>query len=158
MNISRLIRRLVHKWLFTYDYDLQILEGGQCPTQPYKNDAGYDLYVSKSTTIKPGQTTNVPTGVACKNRIPAWIWLTGRSSTLVRHGLIIDDGIIDGDYVGELFMKVYNPGDKEFHVYPGMRIGQIIVMPKTYVRFNKKDQLRVRPGERGHNGFGHSGK
>lgn len=158
MSVNKFIKKVIHKWLFSYEYDLQILEGGRIPTQPYKNDAGYDLYVAKNTVIKAKQMTNVSTGVACKNTIPAWILLTGRSSTLIRYGLIVDDGIIDGDYTGELFIKVYNPGNKDFIIYPGMRIGQIIVIPKTFIRFRMKGVLRVRPGERGFHGLGHSGQ
>lgn len=156
--INQWLKKMVHKWLFSYNYELQILEGGTIPTKPFKNDAGYDLYVSRSTLIKAGEITNVPTGVACKNKIPAWILLTGRSSTLVRHGLIVDDGIIDGDYTGELFIKVYNPSNEDFHVYPTMRIGQIIVMPHTSIKFSFTDSLTTKKGERGNRGFGHSGE
>lgn len=156
--INSLLKRVIHAWLFTYYYDIKIIEGGREPVRAYKNDAGYDLFVSKSINIKPNSLKNVPTGVAVKGQSHnAWIMLTGRSSTLIRHGIIVDTGIIDGDYTGELFIKVYNTQKEEISLYPNMRIGQIIVIPHTKIKFKYVEEFKTKRNERGNKGFGSSG-
>jgi dUTP pyrophosphatase len=154
--MNKWLRRLVHRWLFTYQYDLVLMDGARVPCRAYRNDAGYDLYVSRSIKIPVGQMINVSTGVVCRaNGVPAWIFLTGRSSTLIRHGLIVDNGIIDADYIGELFIKIYNPSKKVVYLTPGMRIGQMIVMPHTSIKFKYVEKIKV--SGRGRQGFGSTG-
>jgi len=156
--INNKIKEAIKSYLFSYDYDLVLLEGGRMPTRAYKNDAGYDLYVTRAVTIPAGKIVNIPTGVACKSKRPAWIMLTGRSSTLVKYGLMVNDAVIDGDYTGELSMKVYNTTKAPVHIPPHARLGQIIVLPHTQVKFSFKDKLHVKKGGRGTRGFGSSGK
>lgn len=153
------LKKMIHRWLFSYEYDLKILEGGRKPLKTYKNDAGYDLYISRGVVIPAGQVVNVNTGVACKGSgVNAWIFLTARSSTLHRHGLLVDNAVIDGDYVGELSMVVFNPTKEDIYLHPGMRLGQIIVIPHTTIKFNNVEKLKIRKGERGDSGFGSTGK
>ncbi len=151
-------RRFLHKVLFTYDMDLLIMEGGRKPTRAHAKDAGYDLYVSKATKVPPRKYVNVPTGVAIKsNGVPLWLWLAGRSSTMMSHGLLVDSAIIDDGYTGELFMKVYNLTDKTVHLPPGARIGQVVPMVHAQCNFRNVERFHVKKGERGSKGFGSSG-
>ncbi len=154
--IRRLIKRVIQKWLFTYDYDIVLGEGAKLPTRVYKNDAGYDLYLNKGTTIKAHEFGDLPTGVMMRNQIPSWLLMTGRSSTIIRYKLHVVMGIIDGDYVGELYLQVTNLSNKDVSFPPHFRVGQIIVMPHTNIRFHEKKTLKVKG--RGHNGFGHTGQ
>lgn len=157
-KINNFLKLKIHKWLFTYEYLFALREGGKMPIRIYQNDAGYDLYVSENTVVRARSMINVPTGVSCLSKIPAWILLTGRSSTLLKHGLMVNDGVIDGDYTGELFIKVYNPNEKDVLVPKGMRIGQIIVLPHTNIKFNRVVSIQNRiKNARGDRGFGSSG-
>ena len=156
--INNFFKMLFLRWLFTYDYDIHLMEGGKSPIRIYKRDAGYDLYVSKSVKIPPRGKIQVPTGVAMRSKIPAWILLTNRSSTLARHGIIIDNGIIDGDYIGELFISAYNSTGETVHIPPDTRIAQIIVLPHTSIKFNMTDYFSRKRDARNENGFGSSGK
>ncbi len=156
--LNNWIKTIVHSWLFSYDYDIHIMEGGTMPVRTYKRDAGYDLFVSKSTTIPAGGRTNVSVGVSARSRIPAWIWLTGRSSTLLRYGLIVDSGVIDGDYTGELSIKIFNPTKEDIHVPPESRIAQIIIMPHTSMNPHFTGYLSNKSGARNESGFGSSGR
>ena len=152
------LKKIIHKWLFTYTFDLQVIGGGKPPIRVYKNDAGYDLTVLSSINIPAGEMINVPTGVRCKSTgVPAWLLLTGRSSTLIRHGLIVDDGIIDDGYTGELFIKVYNVTKKDVRLHPDMRIGQMVPMIHINCNFRYREKFKVKRGERGDKGFGSSG-
>ncbi len=157
--LNHWFKRMVHGWLFTYEYEIQLMSMGKIPIKAYKNDAGYDLFISRSVTIPPKQFVNVATGIAIKNKSHcAWIMLTGRSSALHKHGIMVDVGIIDGDYTGELFIKAYNTSKEVIHLYPNMRIGQIIVMPHTSIKWNLVNKLEVKSCERGNRGFGSSGR
>ena len=157
--INNVIKKIIHKWFFTYDFDIKLLEGGKnAPMRTYKKDAGYDLVVNKSVKIPVGEMVNVPTGVACKSYgVPAWIFLTGRSSTLLRHGIVVDNGIIDDGFTGELFVKVFNITKKVVWLRPDMRIGQMIVIPHTNCKFSFINEFRIKKHERGNNGFGSTG-
>ena len=153
------LKKLLHRWFFTYKFDLVYLcEGSKMPYKKYKNDAGYDLFISRSTKICVGEMVNVPTGIAIKSYgVPAWVYLTGRSSTLIRHGLIIDNGIIDDGYTGELCIKIYNPTKEDITLYPGMRVGQIIIMPLISAKFRMVERFKIKNHERGGKGFGSTG-
>lgn len=139
--ISQWMKKIIHKWLFSYTYELQILEGGNLPTKLLKSNVGYDLYVSRSTLIGAGQTAEIPTGIALKNKIPAWIYFVG-NSIFSNHGLISYTGFIDNNVIGEIYIKVFNFSDEDFYVYPTMKLGQIIAMPYTTIKFNFTDALK----------------
>lgn len=157
--INNFIKKIIHKWLFTYKYYLICDTYAKAPLRAYKNDAGYDLFVLGSVLLPSGKVTNVSTGIYCKScGVPAWIFLTGRSSTFLKHNLMVNDGIIDGDFTGELYINVFNPTDEDIWLYPGMRIGQMIVMPHTSINFVLSDKLEVKDGERGLRGFGSTGE
>jgi len=157
-RLNNYIKFWIHRWLFTYNYQFVLERGAKMPVRIYNNDAGYDLFVSKSVMARARSMVNVPTGVSCKSEIPAWILLTGRSSTLSNYGLMVNEGIIDGDYTGELFIKVYNPKNEDVYIPKDMRIGQIIVLPHTNIKFNKVVKIQNQSiNVRGNRGFGSSG-
>lgn len=130
------------------------------PTRAYPDDAGYDLYVSETTTIPPGAFVDIPTGVAVQ--LPEWAWgmLTGRSSTLRKRGLLVNTGIIDAGYRGELYAGAFNLTQQEVVVEAGDRIAQLIILENstavTEMPLIPDEQLD--PHDRGTNGFGSSGQ
>lgn len=154
--INKLIKSIIQRWLNTYDYDIVLGEGAKIPTRVYPNDAGYDLYLNRGTTVKAHESCDLPTGVRMRNHVPSWLLMTGRSSTIIRYKLHVVMGIIDGDYVGELHLQVTNLSNKDVSFPPHFRVGQIIAMPHTTIRFHQKDKLKSKG--RGHNGFGHTGQ
>ncbi len=152
---NNFFKAIIHKWLFTYDYDIVLQDGAKIPTRVYPNDAGYDLYLCKGITVKAKESCDLPTGVMMRNHIPSWLLMTGRSSTIIRYKLHVVMGIIDGDYVGELHLQVTNLSNKDVVFPPHFRVGQIIAMPHTTIRFHQKEKLKIKG--RGQNGFGHTG-
>lgn len=141
------------------DLPVQFLGSGltQLPTRTYHDDAGLDLYVSIGCTVPPGAFVDVPCGVAVQ--LPDWSWgfLVGRSSTLRKRALMVNPGIIDCGYRGELFAGVMNLGEQTQHLMPGDRIAQLIVLNNATRKVTPKYVEALDPHPRGTNGFGSSG-
>lgn len=131
--------------------------GGKMPFRKYSGDAGYDLYVSEDIIIPPNQTADVHTNVYIQ--MPPFVFarITGRSSTLRNHGLIVNEGIIDNGYTGELFIAVHNMTDQPFQVVTGMRLAQIIFQRIENVRMSQVDEIETRVLDRAERGFGSTG-
>ncbi len=146
--------------------DLQILDnriGKEYPIPSYatKGSAGIDLLamLDEEITIKPGQTTLIPTGMAIhiENNNYAAVILP-RSGLGHKHGIVLGNlvGLIDSDYQGQLFVSCWNRGDTEFKIEIGDRIAQLVVIPVAQVEFNIVENFDK--SERGEGGFGSTGK
>lgn len=138
--------------------DFELGEGAKAPFKKHTGDAGWDLYVSRPCDIAPGETVDVHTDI--KISMPPFLYarITGRSSSLRKHGLLVNEGIIDNGYTGELFVCVHNMTDKVFHVKRGMRLAQVLFHYIEDIRWAQVDEIRPTPGRRGDNGFGSTGE
>lgn len=137
--------------------------GGEAwtPTRAYPDDAGFDLYTSERTEIRPGQFVDIPTNIAVE--LPYWAWgmLTGRSSTLRKRGLLVHTGIIDAGYRGELYAGAFNLTDAPVVVEQGERVAQFIVIQNATADVDLEvlgPDEHFNPHPRGTQGFGSSGK
>lgn len=133
-------------------------EGAKRPYKKYSGDAGWDLFVSRPCDIKPGETVDVHTDLQINMPPKTYARITGRSSTLRKHNLLVYEGIIDNGYTGEMFVCVHNLGKTPFHVEPGMRLAQVIFGTISDVRWSEVDKIVPDPRKRGNNGFGSTGK
>lgn len=133
-------------------------DGAKRPYKKYEGDAGWDLFVSEPCDIPPGETVDVHTGIRID--MPPFLYarITGRSSSLRKHGLLVNEGIIDNGYTGELFICVHNMSDKMFHVEQGMRLAQVLFHVIEDVRWSEVDEIKPTSGKRGDAGFGSTGK
>lgn len=136
---------------------VQLLKNGRMPSRAHYDDAGLDLYVSEERTVEVGEFVDIPCGVAVELPGDTWGYLTGRSSTLRRRGLLVNPGVIDAGYRGPLFAGVFNLGQQEQVIEVGDRIAQLIVIGNRTVEVQPVvvDELREHP--RGEKGFGSSG-
>ena len=132
-------------------------ETAQGPAKAYDDDAGFDLFVDEDTTIEPSTFVDVPLGVAVKLPEGTWGLLTGRSSTLRKHGLMVAQGVIDCGYTGPLFAGVWNMTDQPVLVTRGMRLVQYILMPNRSIGVSIQQVDQLPKTERGASGFGSSG-
>lgn len=132
--------------------------GGRTPTRSHDDDAGYDLYVSEETIIHPGAFIDIPTGISIQLPPGAWAMLTGRSSTLRQRGLLVNQGIIDTGYRGELFAGVWNLTADSVVAQPGERLAQLIIMTNTTIDTYMSEYTTLDHSERGISGFGSSGR
>lgn len=124
----------------------------------YSDDAGIDLFscIEEPLIIRPGGFRDIPLGVAVKLPPGTWGMLTGRSSTLRNHGLMVSHGVIDEGYRGPLFAAVFNLRDEPVTVAPRSRLVQLIVLPShTAV---PRVVTRLDSSERGSAGFGSTGE
>lgn len=133
-------------------------ESARIPTRAYSDDAGFDLYISEERTIQPGEFVDVPTSVAMELPPDTWLLLTGRSSTLRKLGLMVNQGIIDPGYRGELYAGVWNLSRKAVHLKVGDRVAQAIPMSNQALRMRLYEVDQLKPHPRGENGFGSSGQ
>ena len=137
--------------------DVKLGEGARIPTKAHAGDAGWDLYVSRPTVILPGHTVDVHTDVYVNMPSRTYMRIVGRSSSLRRHDLLINEGIIDNGYTGELFVCVHNLGSEPFHVKPGMRLAQAIFGVIEDVRWSEVGEVPDSKDGRGRDGFGSTG-
>jgi dUTP pyrophosphatase len=127
------------------------------PDRAYEGDAGLDLTACERVELAPGERAVVPTGLAVA--IPAGHagLVMPRSGLAVRNGIgkVNSPGLIDSGYRGELRVVLLNTDRREtFVVEPGMRIGQLVVVPVPAVELEEVEELPE--SERGERGFGSS--
>lgn len=138
--------------------DYTLGEGAKTPYKKHAGDAGWDLFTSEECIIEPGQTVDVHTDIRID--MPPYLFarIVGRSSTLRKHKLMVNEGIIDNGYTGELFVCIHNLGNKPFKVEKGMRLAQVLFHTIEDVRWSEVEEIKDVPGRRGSAGFGSTGK
>lgn len=122
------------------------------PTRAHEGDAGLDLYTPDSIYIK-GETTKIPMGIAVE--IPRGYYgrIVPRSST---DNLIIQEGIIDSGYRGEIFIKARTIRGNDCHFLNNCCVAQLIITP--YYFMQPVQAFELPESERGERGDGSSGK
>lgn len=102
------------------------------PSRKYADDIGWDLTVRSEhpMVIAPGEFADLPCDLAVELPRGTWGMIVGRSSALRRHGLLVNIGIIDQSYRGELFAGAFNVSRKAVVVNNGWRLAQLIVVAR----------------------------
>ena len=128
------------------------------PEKAYSDDAGYDLITSATTVIPPHTFADVPSTVAgIEPPTGTWGFIVGRSSTLRKRGLLVNNGVIDYGWRGPLFAGVFNLTDKPVIVNRGERLAQYILIPTVRSELVPVGAEHLGYHPRGTNGFGSSG-
>src|SRR5690348_15842084 len=124
------------------------------PTYATSGSVGFDLLCREETEIAPRTVELIPSNVIV--RIPAgyMLMLTLRSSTPLRKGLLIPNGvgIIDQDYCGEgdeLKIQVFNFREEAVTITRGERIAPGIFIPVIGLQRHEVDETG-----QGRGGFG----
>lgn len=138
--------------------DFTLGEGAKPPYKKHTGDAGWDLYTSEECVIGAGETIDVHTNIRID--MPPYLFarIVGRSSTLRKHKLLVNEAIIDNGYTGELFVCVHNLSPEPFKVKKGMRLAQVIFHPIEDVRWSEVSEIKEEPNKRGTAGFGSTGE
>jgi dUTP pyrophosphatase len=131
------------------------------PEYSTPGSAGLDLRacLDKDTTVVPGQTILVPTGIAINIKDPRYAAvILPRSGLGHKHGIVLGNlvGLIDSDYQGQLMVSVWNRGNEPFTIIPMDRSAQLVVLPVAQVTFNLVDDFDQ--SSRGSGGFGSTGQ
>lgn len=135
------------------------------PTKATAAAVGFDLYAMDDTEIPGFSIKMLRTGIRATPPIGHYFRLTGRSG-LTTAGFLVQQGVIDPDYTGEILVIVYNANNQSLYARRGMRIAQMI--PEKYAanctsvvlemsNVSANDQLQEAAGARGARGFGSSG-
>jgi dUTP pyrophosphatase len=143
--------------------DVKILDPrikDQLPSYATSASAGLDLRacLESPTTIEPGQTILVPTGLSIYIADPGYAGLIlPRSGLGHKHGIVLGNlvGLIDADYQGPLMVSTWNRGSTPFVLEPMERLAQLVIVPIQQVRFNLVESFEAT--DRGVGGFGSTG-
>lgn len=127
------------------------------PRRAYDDDAGFDLASRGDWVIYPGEFLDIPCGVSVQLPEGVWAMITGRSSTLRKHNLLVSTGVIDTGYRGPLFAGVKNLGERPFQVESGMRLAQLILFDNVTARTDVRLADTLDQSPRGASGFGSTG-
>lgn len=120
--------------------------------------AGLDLACAVSFRLEPGERALIGTGLFLE--IPPGFegQVRPRSGLALRHGLtcLNSPGTIDSDYRGEVKVILINLGTETVSFDRGERIAQLVFASVTQAELQLSVDLE--PTERGHGGFGHTGR
>jgi dUTP pyrophosphatase len=94
------------------------------------NDAGWDLTAATNVTIESGDTVCVPLGVRVVMPNTVYGQLQMRSSWAKDCGLIINAGVIDSGFTGEVEAVLYNSSVHDVSISRGDRVVQLLIQPR----------------------------
>lgn len=129
------------------------------PTRHYGTDAGYDLYSIDDFVLRPGEFTNVGTGIALEIP-PGYVGLVHpRSGLAFKYGVTVLNapGVIDSGYRGEVRVVLVNHSKESLMFTYGDRIAQLLIQKvETPVLIDVESFASTT--DRGADGFGSSGR
>ena len=136
----------------------RLTDSAELPGYATDGAAGFDLAASEATTIQPGRTALVPTGLVIEVPAGMFLGIFARSSTPLKRGLMVANGVgvVDSDYCGatdEVKIAVFNFSAEPVTVNQGDWIAQGILLPVTRVEWDETGAPER--GARG--GFGSTG-
>lgn len=128
----------------------------ELPKYAHEGDAGMDLRAAEMTSILPGKSELVRTGV--KAKIPkGCVGLVFPRSGLGSKGITLRNavGVIDSGYRGEVMAALWNTTEDTAIIPKGHRVCQLVVVP--YVPCEVVEVEELDETERGEDGHGSTG-
>ena len=127
----------------------------------HTGDAGVDLRSAEDVTVHAGETIAVKLGVALAVPFGHVGWLTGRSTTALKMGLMVHEGKIDSGYRGEIHCFCTATG-APVPIKKGDRICQLILLkiaqyPASFVYIPTDEEWAAMNTTRGEDGLGSTG-
>ena len=136
--------------------------GRDLPLPKYMSEhaAGMDLFaaVNPEMIIPSGEWKLVPTGISIALPEGYEAQVRPRSGLALKQGVSIlnTPGTVDADYRGEVGVILMNHSRENLIIKRGDRIAQMIINQIERIEFEEVPELPE--SERGHGGFGHTGK
>jgi dUTP pyrophosphatase len=138
----------------------KLSEKAKLPYQATAGAACYDLYacVDKPLKLNPKERVLVPTGLIMDIPEGYSVRIHTRSSwaAIKGIGLSVSEGIIDSDYVKEVFVPMVNNTDKIFHINDGDRVAQCELLKNLSTDFTEVNEAPQEKTSR-KGGFGSTG-
>ena len=127
------------------------------PKYETSGSSGMDLAANISTSIKPGNSAIIPTGLALSIPKGFEIQIRPRSGLAAKKQISVlnTPGTIDADYRGEIKVILINLSENDFIVEKGLRIAQMVVCPVIQAQLEEVEELN--DTVRGKGGFGSTG-
>lgn len=128
----------------------------ELPQKAHEGDLGYDLFSLGITTIHPGETELVNTGICIQFPVGYGALIRDRSSVATKRNLFVVAGVIDNGYTGEIKVALHNAGRDSQRIGHGEKIAQLILVPT--VNFAVKQVTTIDSSDGRHDkGFGSTG-
>lgn len=130
-------------------------EGAYMPEKAHSTDAGFDLRIPMDCKVCAGHSILVPTGVHIE--IPEGYvgMIKSKSGLNSKYGLV-NEGVIDANYTGQIFVKMYNHSNIDYPFKRGDKLTQLVILPIPFVELELAAELEET--ERGEGGLGSTGK
>lgn len=137
----------------------RIHRSAQLPLRAHDGDLGFDLYAAQPAVLPRGDWATVGTGIQIALPLGVAALVMPRSGLAARHGIGVlnSPGLIDSGYRGELGVVLINHGHEPFHVSPGDRIAQLVIVGMHLPQIKETDKLPDSWDGRAQGGFGSSG-
>jgi dUTP pyrophosphatase len=134
---------------------IKLDKGAYMPLRAHDTDAGLDIRAMDRQIVCAKESAVFHTGVHIQLPPGTAGVLISKSGLNVNHDLT-STGLIDEGYTGEIVVKLYNNGGRDYTVNPGDKISQLVIVPVLHPTFNFVEDLDE--SDRGNNGFGSSGR
>ena len=130
------------------------------PSYNFEKDSGFDLYSIEDVALGGMSRAMVSTGLAFNTPDGYEIQIRPKSGLAINYGLTVlnTPSTIDGGYVGEVKVILFNTSRETYQVKKGMKIAQAVLCPVQqgkYVNLENIDELPET--DRGSDGFGSTG-
>lgn len=103
---------------------VKTLENTPMPTKKTDGSIGFDLKSIEDYSIPPGGKKLIKSGVFLQ--MPKGIYANIRQKSRHFHQrILLNNGLIDSDYRGELFIHIHNLGVSTFNIKKGEEIAQL---------------------------------
>ena len=97
------------------------------PTRATPGSIGLDLYSPYQCMIPPVDKVIINTHVRFGIPMGYYGRLASRSGPAASHSIVVEGGVIDQDYRGDIYVILFNLGSKPYKVLKGQRIAQFIL-------------------------------
>ena len=134
---------------------IQLDDGAILPTRAHDTDAGIDIYSPVRRIVYQRSREVIDTGVHVQIPPGCVGMLKSKSGMMCWNG-ITSEGTIDEGYTGSIAVCLINTSDEPYIVNKGDKISQLVILPCLYESIEQVD--KIDGGERGHHGFGSTGK
>ena len=114
---------------------------------------GFDFIVRQNTEIPARSYGRALSNIVVQVPAGYMLWVTDRSSTLAKKGLLITEGVIDQDYRGdndEILLQFYNPMKSSVIIERGERVAQGVFLAILAPQWEEAEEM----GDKDRGGFG----
>lgn len=130
----------------------KLTDNAVLPVKGSEGAAGYDLTAAKDVEIRMFEQALIPTDLAFEFPPGVYGRIAPRSGFSWRSNSIVNAGVIDADYRGNVQVMLFNFNENDVFIKKGDKIAQLILEKYESVEVIEVDKLSVT--YRGEKGFG----